>query len=365
MVVWAPRPLVTDVRRSAPPPENAITWLPPSQLQMRSVPPSPLKSPICRCAGSHQAPELGKLTDGAVKVPSPFENAMTWLPPSQLQMRSSLPSPLKSPICRCAGSHQAPELGKLTDGAVKVPSPFENAMTWLPPSQLQMRSSLPSPLKSPICRCAGSHQAPELGKLTDGAVKVPSPFENAMTWLPPSQLQMRSSLPSPLKSPICRCAGSHQAPELGKLTDGAVKVPSPFENAMTWLPPSQLQMRSSLPSPLKSPIFRCAGSHQAPDVGQLAGAEVKVPSPFENAMTWLPPSQLQMRSSLPSPLKSPICRCAGSHQAPELGKLTDAAVKAPLKLAVQLRVVFGKHTPSLPHSMILVRRDCPTAPLLS
>src|SRR5712692_2428741 len=329
MVVWAPRPLVTDVRRSAPPPENAITWLPPSQLQMRSSLPSPLKSPIFRCAGSHQGPDVDQLAGAEVKVPSPFENAMTWLPPSQLQMRSSLPSPLKSPIFRCAGSHQGPDVDQLAGAEVKVPSPFENAMTWLPPSQLQMRSSLPSPLKSPICRCAGSHQAPELGKLTDGAVKVPSPFENAMTWLPPSQLQMRSSLPSPLKSPICRCAGSHQAPDVGQPAGAEVKVPSPFENAMTWLPPSQLQMRSSLPSPLKSPICRCAGSHQAPDVGQLAGAEVKVPSPFENAMTWLPPSQLQMRSSLPSPLKSPICRCAGSHQAPDVGQPAGAEVKVP------------------------------------
>src|SRR3989442_298792 len=114
--------------------------------------------------------------------------------------------------------------------------------------------------------------------------------------------------------------GSHQSPDAGHHARD-VKLPSPLDVATRcWkCTPSgrPWQLRSSLPSPSKSPMRSEVGSHHAPNAGHHA-REVKVPSPFDVATRCRYAVPLgrpwHERSVLPSPLKSPSTSELGSHQ---------------------------------------------------
>src|SRR5918993_234926 len=134
--------------------------------------------------------------------------------------------------------------------------------------------------------------------------KLPFACESQVVNAPSSRRQTMSSEPSPLKSPVSatfQLVGS-TASELASLL---TKPPSGWASQVVNVPLSFRQIRSSRPSPLKSPTpstFQLVGttSHA------LASLLLNVPFGCDSQFVKDPLVCRQTTSARPSPLKSPV-----------------------------------------------------------
>src|SRR6266446_3174377 len=180
-----------------------------------------------------------------------------------------------------------------------------------------------------------------------------------------------SSLKSPSNDPTLLVLCAIKVFLILKLVT-SVKVPSPFErNKVLREGSSHRRKMSVLPSPLKSPSNDPTALVLCPRrvflILKLV-TSVKVPSPFERNKVLREGSFHQRKMSvLPSPLKSP-----SNEPTPPL--LCAIKVFLILKLVTSVKVPFtpppacqpkpvaGKHTPSPPHSVMLMSRGRPVGP---
>ena len=293
------RELETDVVVGVRAPSSMVTLLLPAFATAMSSMPSRLKSATVIAIGL--VPATNGLALAAANPPEPFpSNSVTLLPSGLATARSRMPSPLKSPVARACGP--APVANGLPLAGVNPPELTPRSMVTVPSVVLAIaRSRLPSPLKSPVMIACGP--LPTANGLT-AAVKPPAPLPSSSVTLLLAVLAIaRSRMPSRLKSPTAIPDGL--LPTAKGLPLAAAKLPEPVpSNTVTVEAPKLAIARSSLPSPLKSPVSMARGPF--PTARGLPAAALNFPAPMPSStVTVLSPLLATARSNLPSPSKSP------------------------------------------------------------
>lgn len=204
--------------------------------------------------------------------------------------RSSLPSPLKSPLIVL---DEAPAV--IGDWNVPSPLPSRTTTGELDES-CTSRSIFPSPLKSPLAKALEAFVA-------TGDPKEPSPLPSSSD-VPMLFEMITSALPSPLKSANALILPPVLPPVAYFVA--AANVPLPLPSLTSRVPVKMLPIRtSSLPSPLTSPSRIDDSSSEAP-VSEVC-VNWPVPSlvltsrKYAEALT----VRIYTISCLPSPLTSP------------------------------------------------------------
>src|SRR5262249_38526820 len=228
----------------------------------------PLRSASVTAAGAVPAAKSSLAAKLTVAAPTAvvFRSVDVSSEPLFAMARSRIPSPFKSPMATETGK---PPVAKSCLAATEVAvAPgavvFKSTETLLAKKLATARSGMPSPLMSPTARASGAESVPKFfrgEKLTTvdpGAVV----FKSTDTRFEPTATTARSSLLSPLKSPIPTALGiatvakSRLAAKLGTVEPGTVVFTSTDTLLELWFTTA----RSGKPSPLKSPTAADTGS---------------------------------------------------------------------------------------------------------
>ena len=182
-----------------------------------------------------------------------------------------------------------------------MPLPRSNVTLALPEFETA-RSSVPFPSKSPTAIPKGDVPTANGLPVTCENPPEPSPSRTVTFW-DVRFTTARSSLPSPLKSPVAIPKG--RVPTAYGLPGDAVNPPAPSPSSTVTVASPELEIaRSSLPSPLKSPITMPRGV--VPITNGLPVTSVNAPAPLPSStVTLLLSAFVTARSIAPSPLKSP------------------------------------------------------------
>ncbi len=290
--------------------------------------PSPLKSPTETARGLLPT-AIGDPGAGA-NLPLPSPSRVVTLPsPTFATARSAMPSLLKSPVATGVGRLPTATGNPGAGANPPLPSP-SNILTLLLLVFVTARSAMPSPLKSPTARPPGP--LPTATGDAGAGANPPLPSPNRMLTLSLAEFATaRSAMPSPLKSALATPEGIKPT-AIGDPAAGA-NPPLPSPNRMlTLLLPAFVTARSTMPSPLKSPVAIPPGPVPTANGDPGAGANPPLPSP-SRILTLSLIEFATARSAMPSPLKSALVTTPGPIPAgtgdPEAFAKLDVSVTDP------------------------------------